>query len=283
MYKFTKIESYSISTIRAISVLMIFFCHILQGIDSIMAWWLNVGVQIFLFMSGFLISSKEINNFYKFIKERLKKIFPILKEKFGEPKAALEFETPYQLMVAVILSAQCTDARVNIVTKELFKVVKEPADIRKMNQETLEKYIKSTGFYKNKAKNIKLNAEMMLDKYKDIIPKKLEELIELPGVGRKTANVVLGELWNIREGIVVDTHVKRLSNRIGFVKNDNPEIIERELMKFIPKKYWFVYSHYLILHGRDKCIARKPKCEICEIRDYCKYNEENLKKSKINN
>ena len=208
-------------------------------------------------------------------KERLKKIFPILKEKFGEPKAALEFETPYQLMIAVILSAQCTDARVNIVTKELFKVVKEPADIRKMNQETLEKYIKSTGFYKNKAKNIKLNAEMMLDKYKDIIPKKLEELIELPGVGRKTANVVLGELWNIREGIVVVTHVKRLSNRIGFVKHDNPEIIERELMKFIPKKYWFVYSHYLILHGRDKCIARKPKCEICEIRDYCKYNEEN--------
>jgi len=211
-------------------------------------------------------------------KERFKKIFPILKEKFGEPKAALEFETPYQLMIAVILSAQCTDARVNIVTKELFKVVKEPADIREMNQEILEKYIKSTGFYKNKAKNIKLNAEMMLDKYKDIIPQKLEELIELPGVGRKTANVVLGELWNIREGIVVDTHVKRLSNQIGFVKNDNPEIIERELMKFIPKKYWFVYSHYLILHGRDKCIARKPKCEICEIRDYCKYNEENLKK-----
>ncbi|WP_369715530.1 endonuclease III [Leptotrichia alba] len=206
-------------------------------------------------------------------KERFKKIFPILKEKFGEPKAALEFETPYQLMVAVILSAQCTDVRVNIVTKELFKVVKEPADIREMKQETLEKYIKSTGFYKNKAKNIKLNAEMMLDKYKDIIPKKLEELIELPGVGRKTANVVLGELWNIREGIVVDTHVKRLSNRIGFVKNDNPEIIERELMKFIPKKYWFIYSHYLILHGRNKCIARKPKCEICEIRNYCKYNE----------
>ena len=210
-------------------------------------------------------------------KERLKKIFPILKEKFGEPKAALEFETPYQLMVAVILSAQCTDVRVNIVTKELFKVVKEPSDIREMKQETLEKYIKSTGFYKNKAKNIKSNAEMMLNKYEDIIPQKLEELIELPGVGRKTANVVLGELWNIREGIVVDTHVKRLSNRIGFVKNDNPEIIERELMKFIPKKYWFVYSHYLILHGRNKCIARKPKCEICEIRNYCKYNEKNLK------
>ena len=121
-------------------------------------------------------------------------------------------------MVAVILSAQCTDARVNIVTKELFKVVRDPKDIREMNLGTLEKYIKSTGFYKNKAKNIKLNAEMMLEKYNDVIPKELEKLIKLPGVGRKTANVVLGELWNIREGIVVDTHVKRLSNLIGFVK-----------------------------------------------------------------
>ena len=124
-------------------------------------------------------------------KERFKKVFPILKEKFGNPKAALEFETPYQLMVAVILSAQCTDARVNIVTKELFKVVKEPEDIRQMDLETLEKYIKSTGFYRNKAKNIKLNAEMMLEKYDDKIPKELEKLVELPGVGRKTANVVL--------------------------------------------------------------------------------------------
>ena len=193
-------------------------------------------------------------------KERFKKVFPILREKFGNPKAALEFETPYQLMVAVILSAQCTDARVNIVTKELFKVVKEPEDIRQMDLETLEKYIKSTGFYRNKAKNIKLNAEMILEKYDDKIPKELEKLVELPGVGRKTANVVLGELWNIREGIVVDTHVKRLSNRIGFVKD------------------WFVYSHYMILHGRDKCIARSPKCDICEIRNYCKYNSDNLRK-----
>ena len=113
-------------------------------------------------------------------KERFKKVFPILREKFGNPKAALEFETPYQLMVAVILSAQCTDARVNIVTRELFKVVKEPEDIRQMDLETLEKYIKSTGFYRNKAKNIKLNAEMMLEKYDDKIPKELEKLVELP-------------------------------------------------------------------------------------------------------
>ena len=207
-------------------------------------------------------------------KERFKKIFPILENKFGKPKCALDFETPYQLMVAVILSAQCTDVRVNIVTKEFFKVMKEPKDIREMDLETIEKYIKSTGFYKNKAKNIKLNAEMLLEKYNDKIPNKMEQLVELPGVGRKTANVVLGELWNIREGIVVDTHVKRLSNLIGFVKNDNPEIIEKELMKFIPKKNWFEYSHYLILQGRDKCIARRPKCKECEIRDFCKHYEQ---------
>ncbi|MBF1333923.1 MAG: endonuclease III, partial [Leptotrichia sp.] len=191
-------------------------------------------------------------------KERFNKIFPILEKKFGKPKCALDFETPYQLMVAVILSAQCTDERVNIVTKELFKVVREPQDIRNMDIKVLEKYIKSTGFYKNKAKNIKLNAEAMLEKYNDVIPDKMEELVELAGVGRKTANVVLGEIWDIREGIVVDTHVKRLSNHIGFVKSENPEIIERELMKFVPKKSWFEYSHYLILQGRDKCKARKP-------------------------
>ncbi|MBP7739644.1 MAG: endonuclease III [Leptotrichiaceae bacterium] len=206
-------------------------------------------------------------------KERLKNIFPILEKKFGVPKCALDYETPYQLMVAVILSAQCTDERVNIVTKELFKVVKVPEDIREMSIKTLEKYIKSTGFFKNKSKNLKLNADTLLKKHNDIIPNTMEELIELAGVGRKTANVVLGEIWNIRVGIVVDTHVRRLSNLIGFVKNDNPEIIERELIKFIPKKNWFEYSHYLILQGRDKCKARRPKCVECEIKEYCKYYE----------
>ena len=125
----------------------------------------------------------------------------------------------------------------------------------------------------NKAKNIKLNAQMMKEKYNDKLPKTMEELLILPGVGRKTANVILGDLWNIRQGIVVDTHVKRLSNLIGFVDSDNPEIIERELMKFVPKKYWFEYSHYLILHGRDKCVARRPKCTECEINKYCKHGQ----------
>ena len=118
------------------------------------------------------------------------------------------------------------------------------------------------------------------EKYNDKLPKTMEELLILPGVGRKTANVILGDLWNIRQGIVVDTHVKRLSNLIGFVESDNPEIIERELMKFVPKKYWFEYSHYLILHGRDKCVARRPKCLECEINKYCKHGQKLVNKDK---
>lgn len=176
-------------------------------------------------------------------------------------------------MIAVILSAQCTDARVNIVTKELFKVVKTPEDIHNMDLETLEKYIKSTGFYRNKAKNIKLNAEQVLNEYNGKIPKKMDELVKLAGVGRKTANVVLGEVWGISEGIVVDTHVKRLSKRMGLTKSDNPEIIERELMKIVPKKYWFVFSHYLILYGREVSTAINPKCDICIINKYFNYCE----------
>ena len=184
-------------------------------------------------------------------KERFNLIFPILQKKYGKPKCALDYETPYQLMIAVILSAQCTDARVNVVSKELFKKVKTPEDIHNMSLKTLENYIKSTGFFRNKAKNIKLNAEQLLNEYNGEIPKTMEELIKLAGVGRKTANVILGEIWGIREGIVVDTHVKRLSKRMGLTKSDNPEIIERELMKIVPKKYWYEFSHYLILYGRE--------------------------------
>ena len=213
-------------------------------------------------------------------RERFNKVFPILEIKFQKPITALDYKTPYQLLIAVILSAQCTDVRVNIVTKELYKVVKGPEDLANMSIKEIERYIKSTGFYRNKAKNIKLCSEQLIERHNGEVPNTMEDLRALAGVGRKTANVVLGDIWNIREGIVVDTHVKRLSNRIGFVNSDNPEIIEKELMKFIPKKYWFEYSHYLILHGRDKCIARKPKCEICEIKEYCKYNEINIKKSK---
>ena len=206
-------------------------------------------------------------------KERFNLIFPILQKKYGKPKCALDYETPYQLMIAVILSAQCTDARVNIVSKELFKKVKTPEDIHNMSLKTLENYIKSTGFFRNKAKNIKLNAEQLLNEYNGEIPKTMEELIKLAGVGRKTANVILGEIWGIREGIVVDTHVKRLSKRMGLTKSDNPEIIERELMKIVPTKYWYEFSHYLILYGREVSTAINPKCDICVINKYFNYCE----------
>lgn len=206
-------------------------------------------------------------------KERFNLIFPILQKKYGKPKCALDYETPYQLMIAVILSAQCTDARVNIVSKELFKKIKTPEDIHNMSLKTLENYIKSTGFFRNKAKNIKLNAEQLLNEYNGEIPKTMEELIKLAGVGRKTANVILGEIWGIREGIVVDTHVKRLSKRMGLTKSDNPEIIERELMKIVPKKYWYEFSHYLILYGREVSTAINPKCDICVINKYFNYCE----------
>ena len=206
-------------------------------------------------------------------KERFNLIFPILQKKYGKPKCALDYETPYQLMIAVILSAQCTDARVNIVSKELFKKVKTPEDIHNMSLKTLENYIKSTGLFRNKAKNIKLNAEQLLNEYNGEIPKTMEELIKLAGVGRKTANVILGEIWGIREGIVVDTHVKRLSKRMGLTKSDNPEIIERELMKIVPKKYWYEFSHYLILYGREVSTAINPKCDICVINKYFNYCE----------
>ena len=206
-------------------------------------------------------------------KERFNLIFPILQKKYGKPKCALDYETPYQLMIAVILSAQCTDARVNIVSKELFKKIKTPEDIHNMSLKTLENYIKSTGFFRNKAKNIKRNAEQLLNEYNGEIPKTMEELIKLAGVGRKTANVILGEIWGIREGIVVDTHVKRLSKRMGLTKSDNPEIIERELMKIVPKKYWYEFSHYLILYGREVSTAINPKCDICVINKYFNYCE----------
>ncbi len=210
-------------------------------------------------------------------KERVTNVLSMLKEKFKEPKIALEYNNEYQLMVAVILSAQCTDVRVNIVTKEFFKVIEKPSDMRKLTLKEIEQYVKSTGFYKNKAKNLQLNAQQLLERHNDIVPQTMEELHELAGVGRKTANVILGDVWGISVGIVVDTHVRRLSNLIGLVDSDNPEIIEKQLMKIVPKKNWYEYSHFLILHGRDKCIARRPKCDECEINKYCKYYEKMLK------
>lgn len=210
--------------------------------------------------------------------EKTKKILKILNKKFGNPNCALNYDTNFELLVAVILSAQCTDIRVNMVTEKMFKIVNTPEDIMNLPIEELEKHIKSTGFFRNKAKNIKMCSREIVEKYGGEVPSQMEELISLPGVGRKTANVVRGEIWGLSDGVTVDTHVKRLSNLIGLVKEDNVEKIEKELMKIVPKIQWINFSHYLILQGRDICIARRPKCEICEIKHLCNHGRKITRK-----
>lgn len=209
-------------------------------------------------------------------KNRAKMVIEILKEKFGSPECALNYESPFELLVAVILSAQCTDVRVNIVTEKMFQVVNTPLGFAQMPIEDIEELIRSTGFFRNKAKNIKLCSEQILEKYSGQVPQEMEELVNLAGVGRKTANVVRGEIWGLASGITVDTHVKRLSNLIGLVKEQDVIKIERELMKIVPKESWIEFSHLLILQGRDKCIARRPKCLECEIKEYCKHGEKRV-------
>lgn len=211
-------------------------------------------------------------------KEKVKNILVELEKKFGKPKCALNFNSPFELLVAVILSAQCTDKRVNIVTEEMFKYVNTPEDFANMPLEEIEEHIRSTGFYKNKAKSIKKCSQQLLEKYDGEIPQGMDELTELAGVGRKTANVVRGEVWGLADGITVDTHVRRITNLIGLVKNEDPIKIERELMKIVPKKSWIDFSHYIILHGRATCIARRPKCSECEIINYCDYGLKNQTK-----
>lgn len=210
-------------------------------------------------------------------KEKTKKIIKILNEKFGKPECALNFRTPFELLVAVMLSAQCTDKRVNIVTEKMYRVANTPEAFVQMPVEEIEKHIRSTGFYRNKAKNIKAASMEIVEKYKGEVPKDMEELTALAGVGRKTANVVRGEIWRLASGITVDTHVKRLTNLIGLVKGDNPIIIERELMEMVPEEWWIDFSHYLILQGRDVCIARRPICIECELKDLCNYGRKKMR------
>jgi len=204
-------------------------------------------------------------------KEKTKKLIKILNDKFGHPECALNFTSPFELLVAVILSAQCTDKRVNIVTEKMYREVNTPGAFAKMAVEEIEGHVKSTGFYRNKAKNIKAASIEIMEKYNGEVPQGMEELTALAGVGRKTANVVRGEVWRIASGITVDTHVKRLTNLIGLVKGDNPIIIERDLMEIVPHEYWIDFSHYLILQGRDVCIARRPRCTECELNELCNY------------
>lgn len=185
-------------------------------------------------------------------------------------KGSLDFTTPFELLVAVILSAQCTDARVNIVTKELFKVANTPEAFAKLDIKKLEKLISSISFYKNKSKHIKECAQQILEKYNGEVPNSMEELITLSGVGRKTANVVLLEAFGNCQGIAVDTHALRLSHRFGLSKEEEASKVEQDLLKKIPKKYWPLMNHLFVYHGRAVCSAKNPKCEECTVRKYCK-------------
>ena len=197
-----------------------------------------------------------------------KKVFDLLKKEYPVVKTALIHKNPFQLLISTILSAQCTDERVNIVTKELYKKYKKPEDFLRVNVRQLEKDIYSTGFYRNKAKNIKLCCEKLVKEFKGKVPADFEALNSLPGVGRKTASVVAGNGFGI-PAIAVDTHVKRLSNLLGFIKSNDPEKIEFKLKDLLPEKDWSNSSHYLATHGRNICIANRPKCLQCVLGNLC--------------
>ncbi len=198
-----------------------------------------------------------------------KKILTLLKKHYGNPKCALNYKNPFELLVATILSAQCTDERVNIVTEKLFKKYKTVKDYADANLKEFEKDIYSTGFYRNKAKNIISTARIINNKYKGRVPKDFDKLLELPGVARKTANCVMGNAFNIPSGVVVDTHVSRITQKLGLTKNTDPNKIEQDLIELLPKDEWINFSHMLIWHGRRICDARKPKCEICFLNKLC--------------
>lgn len=187
-----------------------------------------------------------------------------------EYKCYLNYETPWQLLIATMLSAQCTDARVNVVTKELFRKYKSPGEFAKADLKELEQDIRSTGFYHNKAKNIIACCKDLVEKYNGQVPEDLEALTSLAGVGRKTANVIRGNIFH-EPSVVVDTHVKRISKKLGFTKEDDPEKIEYDLMKALPKEHWILYNIQIITFGREICFARNPRCEECFLTEYCSY------------
>jgi len=197
------------------------------------------------------------------------KILILLKKEYPKVKIALDFTNPLEILVSTILSAQCTDARVNLVTKTLFKRYRTVEDYAKANIKTFEQEIRSTGFYHNKAKNIITTAQKILKDFNGKIPDLMEKLMQLPGVARKTANIVLFNGFGKVEGIAVDTHVRRLSQRLGLSKNDDPNKIEQDLIKLLDKKEWGMFSYLLIEHGRKICIAKNPKCLECILQNLC--------------
>ncbi len=203
------------------------------------------------------------------MKDKIQKILLLLKKQYPKVKCALNHKNPLELLIATILSAQCTDERVNIVTGKLFKKYKNIKDYVNAKLSDFEKDIYSTGFYRNKAKNIISTCNIIYKKYKGKVPKNFDELLQLHGVARKTANCVMGNAFNIPSGVVVDTHVSRITQRLGLTKNTDPNKIEQDLITLLPKDEWIMFSHRLIWHGRKVCDARKPKCEICTLNKLC--------------
>jgi endonuclease-3 len=202
------------------------------------------------------------------VRTRARRIVRMLAQEYPDARCALHHENPLQLLIATILSAQCTDARVNLVTPGLFARFPNAKAFATADPRALEAAIQSTGFFRNKARNIQECCKQLVSQYQGQVPKTMEELVQLPGVGRKTANVILGSAYDV-PGITVDTHVKRLSRRMGLTTQTDPEKIERDLMQLIPRKEWTMFSHRLIFHGRQVCYARKPNCPGCALNKIC--------------
>lgn len=207
-------------------------------------------------------------------KKDVVKIIEILKEFYPDATCSLDFKNPFEMTISVMLAAQCTDERVNKTTPELFAKYGTPELMASSDIKDLEKIVHPCGFYKNKAKNMKACSQMILDKFAGQVPDNMKDLQSLPGVGRKSANVIMLEAFHNPQGIAVDTHAKRISNRIGFSKETEPEKVEQDLLKQIPKEYYYDVNHLLVWHGRAICDARKPKCEECPVKKYCdEYNK----------
>jgi endonuclease III len=203
------------------------------------------------------------------VKTDAAEVVRLLRKSYPDAKCSLSFASPLELLVATVLSAQCTDERVNLVTKDLFRKYRSADDYARAPIAELEKDIQSTGFFRNKAKNIQNCCRLLMEQYEGQVPRNLVQLVELPGIGRKTANVILGTAFGIPSGVVVDTHVGRLSQRLGLTRHKDPEKIEADLMEVLPEKEWIIFSHRMIQHGRKVCMARKPKCEVCILNAVC--------------
>lgn len=203
--------------------------------------------------------------------KKIEKLINELSKCYDGEKGSLDFSTPFELLVAVMLSAQCTDARVNIVTKNLFKVANTPQAFANMDIKEIENLVSSISFYRNKSKHVKECSIQIIEKYSGVVPSSMEELTTLSGIGRKSANVIMLEAFNDCQGIAVDTHAHRLSNRLGLSNENDPNKIEQDLLKKIPRKYWRLMNHLLVYHGREICKAKNPLCNKCTISSYCKY------------